>query len=69
MQITVISGSWRTVRIVQGVVNFNKMPTPSVEIRQSGVLDFDKGVTEESWEDFVRLMGWAVAAPAGDCLG
>jgi len=63
----VVSASYRTVRIVQGVVNIR---TNDVELRVSQLVPFEKGIKAdtESWQNFLTLLGWILGEPIGDTM-
>ncbi|VUC36651.1 unnamed protein product [Clonostachys rosea] len=42
--VTIVSASWRSARVVQGVVDLTAKPKPSVDIRMSRIVSFEKGV-------------------------
>ncbi|KAK3325243.1 hypothetical protein B0H66DRAFT_547770 [Apodospora peruviana] len=59
--ITVVCGSDRTVRIVQGLVD---LPKQAVELRVSPIVQFPRG-KDTNWDGFRTLLGWFLGNPVG----
>uniref|UniRef100_A0A8H7MZP2 Uncharacterized protein n=1 Tax=Bionectria ochroleuca TaxID=29856 RepID=A0A8H7MZP2_BIOOC len=62
--VTIVSASWRSCRVVQGVVDLTAKPKPLIDIRMSRIVNFEKGVkTPQAWPDLVKLLSIIVAKP------
>lgn len=62
-QVTVFSTSRRSIRIVQGVINFRER---TVEVRVSDIISFEEGCLKDHWREWLTLLGWAVGKPVGN---
>lgn len=62
--VTIVSASWRSCRVVQGIVDLTAKPKPLIDIRMSRIVSFEKGVkTPEAWPNLVKLLSIIVAKP------
>ncbi|VUC37143.1 unnamed protein product [Clonostachys rosea] len=60
--VTLISSSWRSFRIVQGIVDIDQS---HIEIRMTPIMSFEEGV-KKNWFDFLTLLGWIISTPVGE---
>ena len=57
------SASGSKVRVVQGIVDFDKGTT---EVRVSEILNFEETNISGNWQQWLTLLGWVVGKPVGD---
>ncbi|KFH40405.1 hypothetical protein ACRE_089350 [Hapsidospora chrysogenum ATCC 11550] len=60
--VTVVSGSGRQVRIIQGNADGRN---GNISIRKSPIIDF-KADKKKQWDDWLAVLSWFISTPVGD---
>jgi len=60
--VTIVSGSGRQIRIVQGYVDGRN---GNIKIRKSPIIDFNPD-RKKQWDDWLAVLSWFISTPVGD---